>query len=157
MDFKQYLSNNFTLWECIRSETAARLNIDNTPPEIYIPKLTFLCNEILEPVRNYFGVPFSPNSVYRCPELNKAVKGQKTSQHPEAEAVDFEIPGTSNYDLAVWCKIHFKSFDQLILECYQIGIPDSGWVHLSMKMNKSENRNEVLTFSKNQYVAGLIK
>lgn len=154
MNLNQKLSDNFGLWECVRSETASRLGIDNTPPEKLIPKLIYVCNNILEPPRQFFGTPFRPNSVYRCLELNRSLGSKDTSQHPKAEAADFEIPGISNYDLAVWCRNHML-FDQLILECYVIGQPNSGWIHMSIK--ESNNRMNVLTYSKRKYLSGLHK
>lgn len=153
MDPNQKLSDHFTLYEMMRSETAQRLGIDNTPPDIFIPKLTFFCENILEPIRNHFGVPYRPNSVYRCMELNTALKSKKTSQHPKAEAGDLEVPGTSNFDLAVWIRDNLV-FDKLILECYTPGIPTSGWVHVSVI---EKNRGEILTYSKGKFINGLIK
>jgi hypothetical protein len=157
MDINQKLSKHFSLWECIRSETANRYNIDNMPPIEYIPKLKILCEKILEPPRLYFNTPFRPNSVYRCIELNRKIGSKDTSQHIKAEAVDFEIPGINNYDLAVWMKNHINSFDQIILECYKIGQPNSGWVHVSYKEDENKNRNNVLTYTGGQYISGLIK
>lgn len=155
MNLNQKLSDHFSLWECIRSETASRLGIDNTPSNKYVPKLIKICNEILEPPRVYFNISFRPNSVYRCLELNRALGSKDTSSHPKAEAVDLEIPGVSNYDLAVWLRNHIPVFDQLILECYIIGQPSSGWVHMSIRENN--NRMQVLTYSKGKFITGLAK
>ena len=50
-------------------------------------------------------------------------------------------------------------FDQLILEFYTPGIPDSGWVHVSYKANG--NRKSVLTAMKENgktvYKPGLLQ
>ena len=148
------LSDNFTLFEMIKSETASRKKIDNTPPEELIIKLEFLCREILEPIRAMAGKPIRPNSVYRSHALNKAVGGSTRSQHCKAEAVDVEVPGISNYDLAAWVQ-HQLVFDQLILECYKPGIPTSGWVHISRVMD-GVNRGRVLTYSNGHYIKGLV-
>jgi zinc D-Ala-D-Ala carboxypeptidase len=156
MDLNQKLSEHFSLWECIRSETASRLGINNNPPEDYIPKLEFICKNILEPIRQFYNTPFRPNSVYRCKKLNQAVNGSSISQHMIAEATDFEVPGISNFDLAIWCNNHLE-FDQLILECYEMGQINSGWVHASIKIYPVLNRKQVLTFTGNQYIAGLVK
>lgn len=149
------LSDHFTLGELIRSETAERKGIDNTPSDNLIPKLRRLCTEILEPVRLHFGKPFRPNSGYRSSELNKEIGGARNSQHCEAEAVDIEIPGVSNYELAVWIKENLK-FDQLILECYRQGEPNSGWVHISLKDEGETNRAVALTYSNKKYNEGLL-
>lgn len=147
------LSQNFSLAELTRSQTAARHGIDNTPqsPTI-IANLTRVCERILEPVRAYYGVPFSPSSGYRCMELNRAIGGSPTSQHMEGEAADFEVPGVSNFDLATWIS-ESLSFDQLILEFYRRGDPDSGWVHCSITGNA--NRGQILTIGKGYSHFGL--
>jgi hypothetical protein len=53
-----------------------------------------------------------------------------TSQHSKAEAVDFEVIGTDNAEVFDWIKDHLQ-FDQMILEFYTPGEPNSGWVHCS--------------------------
>ena len=155
MDRNEKLSEHFTLGELLRSETAERKNIDNTPPENMIPRLQLLCEKILEPVRKHFATPFRPNSGYRSPELNREIGGSQKSQHCKAEAVDIEIPGVSNYDLAVWVRDNLV-FDQVILECYRKGEPGSGWVHISLKDQGEENRSRALTYSARTYTEGLI-
>ena len=60
-------------------------------------------------------------------------------QHCKGEAVDIEISGISNYELAVWVKDNLN-FDQVILECYRQGEPNSGWVHVSLKDENDKNR-----------------
>lgn len=152
------VSTNFTLAELTKSQTALRLGIANMPHTPTIERLRLVCLNILEPVRKRFNIPFSPNSGYRSPQLNRIIGGAPSSQHVTGEAVDFEIPGISNYDLAVWIRDNLE-FDQLILEAYTVGTPNSGWVHVSYKA--TGNRKEVLTASflrgKPVYRKGLIK
>ena len=57
------LSANFSLTEFTKSQTADRLGIDNTPPEEMIPKLTFLCTQILEPLRKRIEKPIMRTSL----------------------------------------------------------------------------------------------
>ncbi|MCK9282405.1 MAG: D-Ala-D-Ala carboxypeptidase family metallohydrolase [Melioribacteraceae bacterium] len=146
-----YLSEHFTLEECYASNVALRKGINNKPPQPYIPNIERLCQKVLEPIRNFYNIPFRPNSVYRSAELNREIGGSTESDHVQGNAADIEIPTVSNYDLAIWIKNHLE-FNQLILECYTLGNPSSGWVHVSY-CNK--NKNEVLTFTKGQYIAGL--
>lgn len=154
MDTKEFqLTENFTLRELTRSQTAARKGIYNLPPQDVVHKLRDLCVQILEPVRLHYGVPIVPSSGYRSPELNAAVGGSKTSQHCKGEAVDFEVPGVSNYDLADWMRKNLI-LDQLILECHTLGKPHSGWVHVSYKAGA--NRRQVLTYSGGKYFTGLV-
>ena len=124
------LTKNFSLRELTRSQTAHRLDIDNTPSLPVIGNLRALCVYILEPVRNHFGVPFSPSSGYRSSELNKAIGSSSKSQHIKGCAADFEIPTVSNYNVAKWI-VSNCSYDQLILEFHNKEDPNSGWVHCS--------------------------
>ena len=139
-----YLSEHFTLKELTRSETATRKGIDNTPGPAHMHNLTLVCKNILEPVRNHFGKPVQINSAYRGPKLNAAVGGSAKSQHCNGEAVDFEIDGMSNYDLAKWVSENLD-FDQVILEFYNPKEgPNSGWVHASYA-SSGKQRKQILT------------
>lgn len=137
------LSRHFTLREFVRSQVAARKDIDNTPDAEAIEAIKRLCTRVLDPVRKEFG-PFSPSSGYRSPELNRAVKGARGSQHTLGQAADIEVPGLANVDLARWIRDNVSSFDQLILEFYDSNDPFAGWVHVSY-VSPEDNRGEVLT------------
>jgi len=139
------LTKHFSLQEFVKSQTAERMGIDNTPPEDIIPKLSFIATQILEPLREKIDKPIIITSGYRCPELSKAIGSSENSQHCKGEAVDIEAFGMSTLNLAEMIINHFE-FDQVILECYQKGDLNSGWVHCSLK--SGENRKEVLTYSK---------
>ena len=151
------LSENFTLQEFTKSQTAERRGIDNTPVEGHLENAKALFENVVQPVRDNFGVTVI-NSGYRSGDLNYAIGGSNTSQHCKGQAVDIECPGTPNYDVAKWIEENLE-FDQLILEFYTPGIPDSGWVHVSY--NSEENRKSVLTALKENgktvYKPGLIQ
>lgn len=137
------LSEHFKLNEFTKSETAIRKRIDNTPNAAHANNLKMVCEKILEPVRNHFGKPVRINSGYRGPALNAAVGGSSKSQHCNGEAVDFEIDGLPNPDLAKWVSQNCE-FDQIILEFYDPKEgPNSGWVHASYSAGK--NRKQILT------------
>jgi len=151
------LSKNFTLQEYTKSQTATRRGLDNTPGEEHLAKAKSLFENVVQKVRDHFGVTVI-NSGYRGPALNTAVGGSSNSQHCKGEAVDIECPGTSNYDVAKWIEDNLD-FDQLILEFITLGIPDSGWVHVSYK--SEGNRKQSLTAMKENgktvYKPGLIE
>jgi hypothetical protein len=151
------LTENFSLHELTKSETALRLNLDNTPDEAAIDRLRLLAQKVLQPVRNHYGVGVKVNSGYRSPESNAAVNGSKTSDHCLGRAADIEIPGVPNAELAQWIMDNLD-YTQLILEFYTPGIPDSGWVHVSYDPNnlKKEELTAMKTEGKTQYVNGLI-
>jgi len=139
------LSENFTMAEFIKSDTANRLGIDNTPEGEHLEAAKALFENVVQKVRDHFG-PTVINSGYRCPELNEAVRGSKTSQHCHGEAADIEVPGVANGDLAQWI-VDNLDFDQVILEFYTPGQPSSGWVHVSYKADGT-NRKKALTAAK---------
>ena len=121
------LSRNFSLLELTKSDTAIRKGIDNEPNADQVDKLKLLCENILQPVRDHFG-RVKVTSGFRSSELCVAIGSSVNSQHAKAEAADFECPGVDNAELADW--IHKNlSYDQLILEFYTPGEPNSGWIH----------------------------
>ena len=133
------LSNNFTLNELTKSQTATRKGINNEPSTEYVENLIHLAKTILQPVREHFGKPVMISSGYRSPELCEAIGSSAKSQHAKGEAADFEIHGVDNKVLAAWISANCD-FDQLILEFYIDGDPNSGWVHCSSKMESSRKQ-----------------
>jgi len=125
------LTENFTLKELTKSDTAIRKGISNEPNTDEIEKLKLLCETILQPVRDKFG-PVNVTSGYRSPELCQAIGSSVNSQHTKAEAVDFEVEGVDNADVAYWIKDNIPNWDQMILEFYTPGQPNSGWIHCSI-------------------------
>lgn len=146
------LSEHFTLVEACKSQTAARLNIDNDPDAATIDRMKAVCVNILEKVRAKYGAPVTINSFYRSPRLNAEVGSKTSSQHILGEAVDFEVPGYSNDEVAEWVRDNLI-FDQCIREFSKPGEPSSGWVHVSYK--EGACRAECLTITASGTVAGL--
>ena len=148
------LTPNFSLREVI---TTSHADIDNWPTEPEtVQKLQYCCANILEKVRAQYGRPVRVNSGYRCPALNARIGGSTTSQHMKGEAMDFEIDGVANGDICKWIE-RTLIFDQLILEFYTQGQPNSGCVHCSVL--PTGNRREVLTAVKQNgktvYLSGI--
>ena len=140
------LSKHFKLEEFEKSMTATRKGIENKAGSGEIKNLTDLCYGVLEPVRAKFDKPIIVTSGYRSPELNRAIGSKSdTSQHCKGEAVDIECLKATTEEVSRY--IHDNlDFDQLILEFYTPGQPNSGWTHVSYK--KEGNRKSVLTASK---------
>ena len=141
------LSENFYLSELTRSQTASRYGIPNQPNSIQIANLKAVCDNILQPVRDYYRCPVIVSSGYRSPMLNARIGGSKTSQHCTGQAVDFEIPGVANKDVATWIKQKLN-YDQLILEFWNGKDPNSGWIHCSYINN---NRKQSLIYNGRKY------
>ena len=138
------LTPHFTLDEMVKSQTALRLGLDNTPDPDEMKSLLALCENVLEPVRIHWAKPVVVNSGFRALRVNRAIGSRDSSQHAKGEAADIEIPGIDNLVLYYWIAEELD-FDQLILEFYN-GEPSSGWVHVSYV--GLENRNQTLRIDK---------
>tara|TARA_R100000935_G_scaffold25447_1_gene45288 strand:+ start:294 stop:773 length:480 start_codon:yes stop_codon:yes gene_type:complete len=148
------ISKHFSLQEMINSGTASRLGLDNTPNEEQIENLKALCENILEPLREYYESRIIITSGFRSEKLSEAIGSSSKSQHCAKDgsaAIDFEIPGFDNRQVAAHIKNNFL-YDQLISEYYEDGIPDSGWIHVSYKKDGT-NRKESLTKNKGENYA----
>ena len=135
------LSENFSLLELTKSQTAERKGIDNTPSTEHQENLKSLCTRILQPVRDHFSRVVSVSSGYRSQALCEAIGSKTTSQHAKGQAADFEIFGISNKELADYINENLD-YDQLILEYWKESDPNSGWVHCSYNVNV--NRKQYL-------------
>ena len=135
------LSENFSLLELTKSQTATRKGIDNAPSPEHQENLKLLCTHILQPVRARFERVVSVSSGYRSEKLCLAIGSKITSQHAKGQAADFEIYGLSNQELANYIKENLD-YDQLILEYWKKEDPNSGWVHCSYNVNV--NRKQYL-------------
>ena len=138
------LSQNFSLKELVVSQTADRKGIDNTPTDEHIENLKLLCENVLQPIRDEWGV-VSVSSGYRSQALCQAIGCVSTSQHARGQAADFECYSVDNRELFDWITQNLK-FDQAILEFYD-GDPNSGWIHVSY--NEDGNRKQTLRAFRN--------
>lgn len=117
----------FTIAELIKSETADKKAIDNRLPKELLPNAQALVDNVLDPLRKAYGKPITVTSGYRCPALNKAVGGAKSSQHMLGEAADITVGSKEeNEKLFDYIKDNLE-FDQLINES------DFSWVHVSYR------------------------
>ena len=144
------LSNNLSLSEVAKSNTAIRLGIDNTPtnPE-HLRNLRTIAEKVFQPLRDHFGKPIFVSSGYRSDALNKTIRGSKTSQHCKGQALDLDndaIGSPTNADI-FYHILDWLEFDQLIWERGDDDNP--AWVHVSY--NEGNNRQQVLTFDGKNY------
>lgn len=128
----------FTMKELAKSSTADKLGIDNTPTSEASAQLSNLVTHVLDPLREMYGKAITVNSGYRCPKLNAAVGGAKTSQHMRGEAADITVGSkTENKKLFELIRDNLP-FDQLLNES------DYSWVHVSY-VSSSKNRKQILS------------
>ena len=126
----------FTIKELSKSATALSKNIDNSPSSDIVKNLTLLVDNILDPLREKYGKPIRVNGAYRCPELNKAVGGSKTSQHMTGQAADITVGSPDDnkklFNLIIEMDL---PFDQLIDE------KNFRWIHVSYS---NKHRKQIL-------------
>ena len=128
------LSEHFSLGEFVRSSTAQRISIDNTPDAEVIENLRNLCTKVLEPLREHLGQPVVITSGFRSKRLNETVGGVKNSQHLRGEAADLMVEGEKQARDWIRWMMDFLEFDQLILEKKGKKV----WVHVSLKRNRQQ-------------------
>ncbi len=113
------ISAHLSLAEMCASATGTRLKISNEPDEKVISNMKIWAEHIFEPIRNHFNVPIAVISGFRCPKLNTAVGGSKTSEHVTGSAGDLDQDGmnkgVSNKDVFEFAKKNLN-FNQMIWE-----------------------------------------
>lgn len=130
----------FTISEFVRSDTADRRGIDNRLPKELLTNVQALIDKVLDPLREAYGKPITVTSGFRCPALNKAVKGSATSDHMKGCAADIVgTPDTPEENRKLFNLIQELGlpFDQLIDE------KNFKWVHVSFR-KEGQNRKQVL-------------
>lgn len=134
------LGKYFTLGEMLKTSHAElqQTNIDKCTPAIR-DNLRRLVINILDPLREKVSQPLIVSSGFRCPALNKAVKGSATSQHMLGEAADIQGSNLTNAELFALVQKLNLPYDQLIWEYGTKENPD--WVHISFS---KRNRKQIL-------------
>ena len=119
-----FLTQPYTVAQLIQSDKATALHIDNTPDAIWNSNITQYLIPGLDKVKALLGYDLEHSSGYRCPALNAAVGGSKTSAHMEGYAEDFWCPAFGSPAQIVHAlSASGLKFDQLIYE--------HTWVHIS--------------------------
>lgn len=127
---------SFWLSEFIRSDTATRMGIDNSPPPGVMSQIRAYLAPGMQRIRDLLCAPVQITSGYRCPALNDALHGTANSQHMLGQAADFICPQFGPpLKIAHFILDHSAiRFDQLIYE--------GTWVHVSFG---PQERHQVLT------------
>lgn len=133
------MSKYFTLQELLRSDTAIRKKIDNSPSWEVVSNLSRLA-AFLDELREAWGSAIRVSSGFRCVALNKAVGGVENSAHQYGNAVDISPVNGKQNEFEAFLKKWLKGrkFDQCIWE--QSKSSGGRWVHFSLYSNKGEQR-----------------
>ncbi len=150
------LYGNFLHKEVAKSQDATDLHIDNTPSPMSLVRAEYTAKTICQPIRDHFGIGYSPTSWYRCEKLERAINygyfkltwcpkyGLEPNEdnwkiyferksHPLGGTCDIKLRGIPNKELYQWIKDNLQ-YDQLILEFPDKLNPFRGWVHVSRNM-----------------------
>lgn len=120
-----------------------------------IDNATFVCMNLLEPIRTHFNAPINIHDGYRDPGHNTRVGGKPNSFHlyeGGRAAVDFDVSGHSFREVFDWIRLYSKlPFDKVILEINGSGHPAN--VHLQVDRNNPPRRESFVggTGNSNQY------
>lgn len=132
----KYMSYN----EAVRSNTAARLGIDNTPTLYQLNNMIYVANEIFDKVREFVGGPLTCSSFLRVAELNKAIGSGPSSFHVHGGAIDIKNISTTVTNAQIFDYIRCNlEFSELIWEYGTELEPD--WVHVAFL--EGDNRKMV--------------
>ena len=136
------ISKHISFKEGIKSNTATRLGINNTPDDYQVSNMVNIAINLFEPLREFVGGPIKINSFFRCEDLNRAIGGSSRSQHCEGRAIDLDdtFGHKTNAEMFHYIKNNLD-FDQLIWEFGDDNNPD--WVHVSF-ISFDENRKRSL-------------
>lgn len=153
----------FSIRELIRSETALRLGLDNTPSHEHLANLKQLVDLLLDPLREAWGAECARRgfgdpalivtSGYRGFRLNEAVEGSATSAHCCGSAADLVARNGRMADFRDFCRAWLadKPFDQLISEKESAdGMPV--WIHIGYKNRRGAQRRQCLIFRNGRYL-----
>lgn len=136
------ISEHISYKEGIKSNTALRMGIDNTPSDYELTNMVGIAENIFEPLREWVGGPIKITSMFRCEELNRAIGGSSRSQHCEGRAMDLDdtFGHKTNAEMFEYIRKNLN-FDQLIWEFGDDNNPD--WIHVSY-ISDDENRKRVM-------------
>lgn len=128
------ISKNFSYREFEASDKADEKGICNVITSFEVrDAIKALVDTVLQPLRDAWGKPLHINSGYRCPELNRVVGGQPTSQHVKGEAAD--VACDKPVELARLAAAMCLPYDQMIIY--------PTFVHFSHKL-KGQQRAQIL-------------
>ena len=142
------ISKHVSYKEGIKSNTAMRLNIDNSPGEYHLGNMNAVALNIFEPLREWVGGPIKINSFYRSVALNKAIGGSSRSQHCDGRAMDIDdtFGHKTNAEMYEYIKENLN-FDQMI---WEFGTDENpNWVHVSYVSEDANRRRCLQAYKEN--------
>ncbi len=127
---KTIKSEFFSLAELIKSSTATKHHIDNTPPADVIKNLQYGVDMVLDPLRRIYGKPIVITSGYRCQKLNTLVGGVSNSWHTQGNAADIHVDSLTEATKLFSNLQEIPSVDTVLFEHSGTG----QWLHVQWNM-----------------------
>ena len=138
------LTNNFWLYEFIRSNAAKTFNLDNTPTKEQIENILLLCIYVLQPLRSFLKSAVEITSGLRRRKVNRKIGGSDTSHHITACAADFRSKG--NLLRAFNYIRKYLNFTELI---YEFPGTSYAWIHVAFKKGREFEKKILVAIKKN--------
>ena len=126
-------SEFFSLDELIKSSTATKHHIDNTPPPDVLKNLQYGVDMVLDPLRRIYGKPIIITSGYRCPKLNTLVGGVSNSWHTQGNAADIHVASLTEATKLFSNLQKIPSVDTVLFEHSGSG----QWLHVQWNIAKT--------------------
>lgn len=123
-------SEFFSLAELIKSSTATKHHIDNTPPSDVVKNLQYGVDMVLDPLRRIYDKPIIITSGYRCPKLNTLVGGVSNSWHTQGNAADIHVASLTEATKLFSNLQKIPSVDTVLFEHSTTG----QWLHVQWNM-----------------------
>lgn len=152
----------FTMDEFIRSETATKRGIDNTPTDYQKSNVIEMVENLLDPLREAWGhyckqralgtPAIKVSSGIRSEALNEAVGGSKTSAHYHGYAADLVPYNGKLAEFKKFCVdwLFDKDFDQMISENEDSNCTPE-WIHIGYKHGSGKQRRQYLYMVDGKY------
>lgn len=135
-------SEFFTLAELIKSSTADKHHIDNTPSSEVIKNLQYGVDMVLDPLRRLYGKPIIITSGYRCQKLNNLVGGVKNSWHTKGNAADIHVASLTEATKLFNNLQKMPSVDTVLFEHSST----AQWLHVQWDMSKTPRHHYNFNF-----------
>lgn len=150
------MSAYFSYYEFIKSSTATKLGIDNTPTDEQIQDNILYLMHIMDKIREKWTEYCKENclsnpqiiitSGYRCEALNRAIRGSKTSAHKIGSACDFRAKNGQNKALFGVILDVLNEYDIPFEEI--INEQNFSWIHFAFKSITGEQKKEIIGYER---------
>ena len=140
---KEYLSDNFYLDEFKVSRDYPEIANAIVFTDEQKTNIEMLVKEALQVVRTYLGETVTILSGVRSAELNKKIKGSKTSDHMIGAAADITSSkiqkDEKKYGFEIWTLLKSNALLKQV-----IYYPNDGFIHISINTSGKKNKHEFL-------------